>query len=148
MTSALLLPDHRPMGAKSIVDAPNVEGIVNNPVTRHLQRLDGQVDIAEKFPFACGRHADIYLGILCGGLDLIGPGVLTDKAISSRLMGPGKAPQPYRRVPSDMQYFQDNVCSDFFLCPHNFAHNFYLAPPLAREVVSQHFNGSISVDER
>ena len=102
------------MMAASIVDAPNVEGIVNNPVTRHLQRLDGQVDIAEKFPFACGRHADIYLG----------------------------------RVPSDMQNFIDHVCFFFFLCPHNFAHNFYLAPPLAREVVSQHFNGSISADER
>ena len=118
--TALLLPDHHPMMAASIVDAPNVEGIVNNPVTRHLQRLDGQVDIAEKFPFACGRHADIYLGILRGGLDLIGPGVLTDKAISShlmgpevltdkaisgRLMGPGVRTKkaPLRRVPMGMQ---------------------------------------------
>ena len=63
MTSALLLPDHRPMVASSIVDAPNVKGIVNNPV---IQRLDGQIDITKDFPFACGGYADIYPGILRG----------------------------------------------------------------------------------
>jgi len=66
MTSVLLFLDHRPMMAASIVDAPNVTGIVNNPATRHLQRLDGQIDITDTIPFACGGYADIYPGILRG----------------------------------------------------------------------------------
>ena len=74
MTSALLLPDHRPMRAKSIVDAPNVKDIVNNPVTRHVQRLDGQIDEISAFPIFCGGYTDIYAGILHGGID-VGTGV-------------------------------------------------------------------------
>ena len=79
MTSALLLPNRRPVMDASLVDAPDVQGI---PVTRHVQRLDGQISFAKKSfakksfaeisfaekSFACGRYADIYLGILRDGL--------------------------------------------------------------------------------
>ena len=81
MTSVLLLPDHRPMRAKSIADAPNVKDIVNNPVTRHVPRLDGQIDEISVYPHYCGNHADIYAGILHGAMD-VGTGVWT--ASSSR----------------------------------------------------------------
>ena len=86
MTSALLLPDHRPMGAKSVVDAPNVKDIVNNPVTRHLQRLDGRIEEITAFPIACGGYADIYAGTFRGGID-VGTGVWT--ASSSRYITVG-----------------------------------------------------------
>ena len=84
MTSALLLPDHRPMRAESIVDAPSVKGIVDNPVARHLQCLDGQVEISSKYPIALGGNADIYAGILRGGLDLLGPRGWAGKAVDGR----------------------------------------------------------------
>lgn len=77
--------DHRPIRAESIVDAPNVEDVVNDPVTRHLQRLDGQIDITDKYPILCGYYADTFAGILRGGLDILGlQGVWTGKAISGR----------------------------------------------------------------
>ena len=84
MTSALLLPDHRPMRAESIVDAPSVKGIVDTPVTRHLRRLDGQVEISSQYRIAPGDNADIYAGILRGGLDLLGPGGWAGKAVDGR----------------------------------------------------------------
>ena len=84
MTSALLLPDHRPMRAGIVVDSPNVEDIVNDPVTRDLQRLDGQVEITNTYAFACGGYADIYPGTLYSGLDPLDLEVWTGKTISGR----------------------------------------------------------------
>jgi hypothetical protein len=48
--------------AASIVDAPNLKG--------ETLCLDGQVEIANRFPFACGGYADIYPGILRGGQNI------------------------------------------------------------------------------
>ena len=74
------------MKTKSIVDAPNVKDIVNNPVTRHVQRLDGQIDEISAFPIFCAGYTDIYAGILHGGTD-VGTGGWT--ASSSRNIAVG-----------------------------------------------------------
>ena len=78
MTSALLLLDHRPWPMMAVSDG----GL-------GLRRLDGHIDITDKFPFACGGYADIYPGILRG-----------DRNIAVRTVHVYAVPPPDSRITS------------------------------------------------